>query len=88
MDFLLNNGLLVLAQEIAQEQKDLYELEKIKHKSNDMPGNEVIRRDYSDLPDKEHQDAADHARHQADEKNTMHCDEDGKCWDDPYRLAS
>ena len=34
MEFFLDNGLLVLAQQIAQEQKDLHELEKLKSKAN------------------------------------------------------
>ena len=89
MEFFLDNGLLVLAQQIAQEQKDLHELEKLKSRAtnaaNDLPANElspneVVRRDYSDVPDAmDPPDSAEQARHHAEENNTMHCDENGVC---------
>ena len=28
------------------------------------------------------------AKNQAEENNTMHCDNEGICWDDPFKLAS
>lgn len=53
MDFYLDNGLLMLAQQIAQDQKDLYSLEEIQYK------NEVQRHDYSHVSEQQDQGQAE-----------------------------
>ena len=80
MDFYLENGLLLLAQQIAQDQKDLYMLEELQVKSfAAVEENTVFRHDYTDTYD------AEVARNQAEETNKdIVCDAEdmlGNCRD-------
>lgn len=76
MDLYLENGLMLLAQQIAQDQKDLYLLEDIQLKSLASEENNVFRHDYTDTYD------AEVARNQAEDFNKdIVCDMLGNCRD-------
>ena len=81
MTFYLDNALLLLAEQIQQDQKDLYSLEGIQYKvlaqtdnSSDAYMNAVYRHDFSDIVEVEEEGSAK-ALEQGESKNAMLTDD-------------
>lgn len=71
MNFYLDNGLLRLAQQIAQDQKDLYAIEELQQKAKlQSSENTVLRHDFSE-------GSTDNQMH----AHGQYCDSEGVCRD-------